>query len=564
MKWTTGTHRLPDPLIRRPSVPSQHGLLRWLYGGRVAVASGLFLAALLRLNLAQPGDLAIASVALALTVSVSAVSAWYSEVLRRPVSADFLYLQALFDLALVTTVVHLTGGPLSDFFSLYILVIAMAAIMMPVGRTLLIAALAGLLYFADIFWGHPTGMTSSVWLQLGIFGVVAGATRYLGSRVLVVGAEKDELQRELSRVQLEASDILGNIRSGVLSIDNAGHLLYMNPAAERILGLSRERWDGKDVIAELARISPEFLAALRTTGNQGTRLVGAEVTVYANGRAFPVGITTTSLHTDGDEGSAAVTAIFSDISDRKRIEELRLRTERLEAVAALSASLAHEIKNPLASIRSSVEQLSGSKRASKDEQLLGNLIVRESDRLSRLLSEFLDFSRVHVTRSALVDLRKVAEGAIGMVHAHPDCSSKAQLTVSGEASIHGDEDLLHRIVTNLVLNAVQAGGNGTHVDVAISELPETSLPKGVNVERPVEIRISDNGPGIPDDIQVRIFEPFVTGRAGGSGLGLSIVQRAVEAHLGVVLVDTAKGRGTTFTILLPSAANAQRIAQETQ
>ncbi len=162
MKWITGTHRLPDPLIRPPSVPSQHELLRWQYGGRVAVASGLFLAALLRLDLTKPADLVIASIALALTVSVSSVSAWYSEVLRRPASANFLYLQALFDLALVTTVVHLTGGPLSDFFSLYILVIAIAAIMMPVGRTLLIAALAGLLYFADIFWGHPTGMTWSV------------------------------------------------------------------------------------------------------------------------------------------------------------------------------------------------------------------------------------------------------------------------------------------------------------------------------------------------------------------------------------------------------------------
>src|SRR5438034_8372125 len=110
-------------------------------------------------------------------------------------------------------------------------------------------------------------------------------------------------------------------------------------------------------------------------------------------RTFPIGVTTTTLDLEPD-GAPRVTAIFTDISDSKRLEELHLRAERLEAVAELSSSLAHEIKNPLASIRSSVEQLGRAKRADPDEKFLTSLIVRESDRLSRLLSEFLDFSRV--------------------------------------------------------------------------------------------------------------------------------------------------------------------------
>ena len=118
--------------------------------------------------------------------------------------------------------------------------------------------------------------------------------------------------------------------------------------------------------------------------------------ISAGGRTFPIGLTTTTIDDGTPEGTSA-TVIFQDISDNKRLEELRLRAERLEAVAELSASLAHEIKNPLASIRSAVEQLARRPKANEDERILGKLVVRESDRLARLLSEFLDFARVRVT-----------------------------------------------------------------------------------------------------------------------------------------------------------------------
>ena len=128
------------------------------------------------------------------------------------------------------------------------------------------------------------------------------------------------------------------------------------------------------------------------------RVTRGEAAITVNGRTFPIGFTTTTMSADGTPGNMSGTVIFQDISDNKRLEELRLRAERLEAVAELSASLAHEIKNPLASIRSAVEQLGSRARATEDERVLATLIVRESDRLSRLLSEFLDFARVRVTR----------------------------------------------------------------------------------------------------------------------------------------------------------------------
>jgi two-component system sensor histidine kinase PilS (NtrC family) len=230
-------------------------------------------------------------------------------------------------------------------------------------------------------------------------------------------------------------------------------------------------------------------------------------------------------------------------------------------VAELSSSLAHEIKNPLASIRSSVEQLARSARASADEKFLAALIVRESDRLARLLSEFLDFSRVRVTECRPLDLTEVAQSATRLVREHPDCPADAEIAVEGgSVRMEGDEDLLHRVVFNLVLNAVQATGAGARIAVRVGLPAAGEVPAGAGMESPVALRVTDNGPGIPAEVRERLFDPFVTGRVGGTGLGLAIVQRAVEAHRGLVLVDSAEGRGTTFTVYFPAARRKEEAA----
>ena len=126
--------------------------------------------------------------------------------------------------------------------------------------------------------------------------------------------------------------------------------------------------------------------------------------------------------------------------------------------------------------------------------------------------------------------------------------------------MEGDEDLLHRVVSNLVLNAVQAAGSGAHVSVRTGRSTPQELPAGAGIENPVSLRVSDNGPGIPETVRARLFEPFVTGRAGGTGLGLAIVQRAVEAHRGLVLVDTGSDRGTTFVVYFPAARRKEEAA----
>jgi two-component system, NtrC family, sensor histidine kinase PilS len=517
------------------------------------MTAAIFLAAVFAWRDADRADTLIASLLVTGAMVFTAASAAFSEIYRNPLSTTFLSMQAVFDLVLVTAIVHVTGAGTSQFAALYILVIAASALLLSLGGGLLAAALGCVLYFADILFAHKAPLDAGLWLQLGVFASVALSSGYISARLREARAGSEELAAELVKVRLQAADILRNIRSGIVTVDENGDLLYANPAASNLLGLGLEDRVGDPILTTLEPVSPVLARALERAAVEGIKTLRAEGTVIAPTRTFPIGLNTT-LSSNG-EGTGTATAIFQDISDQKRLDMLHLRAERLEAVAELSASLAHEIKNPLASIRSAVEQLARTPRTTLDEQTLASLIVRESDRLSRLLSEFLDFARVRVTRIERLDLGSVARGAVSLASAHPDRPDG--VTVSCESPedslyIDGDEDLLHRAIFNLTLNAVQASPPRGRVLVELTPLSMDDSLAGVSFDRGgVALRVSDEGPGIPEDIRERLFDPFFTTKPGGSGLGLPVVHRAIEAHRGFVFIDS-DDHGTRVTVLLPS------------
>ena len=252
------------------------------------------------------------------------------------------------------------------------------------------------------------------------------------------------------------------------------------------------------VLDQLKTRSSELWAAVVAGIRNGRKISRGEgMVMHQGGRIFPIGLSTTTFRQEAQE-APSVTAIFTDISDLKEVQELQARAERLEAVAALSASLAHEIRNPLASIRSSVEQLARSKHADDDERFLAGLIVRESDRLSRLLSEFLDFARVRATHFVPLDLHAVVVAVVRLIRAHPDCRPDAAITVEGgRTMLDGDEDLLHRVIANLVLNAVQAARGPIRITVSVAAVQGPEIPHGTNLDHAVRLQVRDDGPGIP-------------------------------------------------------------------
>jgi two-component system, NtrC family, sensor histidine kinase PilS len=255
---------------------------------------------------------------------------------------------------------------------------AASTLLLPLGGGLLVAALGNVLYVAEVVFlaASDTPLTITVWMQLGVFTAVALGSAYLAVQLRREGEGKAFLVAELQQERLRADDILRNIRSGVLTVDSEGRLLYANPMAEQMLGLELLGRLGQPIVEVIGASAPELAEAVRRSVVDRVRTTRAEAIVTVGARRFPVGVTTTYTEGDGMRTTRTTTAIFQDISDVKRMETLRLRAERLEGVAELSAALAHEIKNPLASIRSATEQLSRVSRTTDDERTLAALVMR--------------------------------------------------------------------------------------------------------------------------------------------------------------------------------------------
>ena len=543
------------PASRLQAVLDARSIMRWIYMGRLAVALAILLAAVFAWRLADPNATLAATLIFATATIGSGASAIYSEVQRRPLGRNFLVAQLVFDLLLVTAIVQLTGGAASQFAGLYLLVIACASLLLSKGGGVLVSGAVCALYFTLVLLGSLSPFDPAVLLQLLVFASVAIGCGVISARLQEASAGSRQLAVELVKARLQAADILVNIRSGVLTVDAAGQLLFANHAAGTLLGMALEERIGTPILDDIERVAPGLTRALSRALAAQIRTTRAEALVQLADRAFTIGVTTTFAKADGGAARATATAIFSDISDQKRLESLQLRAGRLEAVAELSASLAHEIKNPLASIRSAVEQLARMAGADDDSRTLSTLIVRESDRLARLLSEFLDFARVRVTRIEPVDLAAIARDATNLAAAHPDKKPGVQVacaTPPDPLFIDGDEDLLHRAAFNLALNAVQAAPPSGRVAIEVALLAPEQLPAGMSFGGgAVALRVTDDGPGIPPDVRDRLFTPFFTTKPGGSGLGLPVVHRAIEAHRGVVFVDSNQGGGTRFTAVLP-------------
>lgn len=527
-------------------------LLGWLYVGRLTLISGILAGALLIWFEASTQDTLIVVVMFIFAAVVTAASFWYTHGLGGKPSENFLYAQVVLDVLLVTGIVHVTGGPESGFASVYILVISAGALLLPLPGGVLIGGLVSIVYFADLAWGHQGAFTIDVALRIGLFSVVALITGLVGDRLRRAGQALGAVASQLHQLRLDTADILANLSTGVITLTGDGRLAYANIAAEGLLGADLRSRLGEPMLAELEQIAPGMGAILERAIQNRQPVTRARARTSTERGAARLGVSTAILER-GEEEHPSVTALFSDITDLERLEELNVRAERLEAVAELSASLAHEIKNPLASIRSAVEQLGGERISPKDRAVLERLVLTESDRLSRLLSEFLDFSGLKMSARSEVDLVDVIRNCLMVLRQHPDLADVDIVTELDEGPILvvGDADLLHRALFNLVLNGGQSAGAGGRVAVSLRDERDGLSPRGIDIEHPVRLTVGDSGAGISTEARARIFDPFFTTKAKGSGLGLAVVHRAVEAHSGATFVEKSPEGGAQFTIFLP-------------
>jgi two-component system sensor histidine kinase PilS (NtrC family) len=455
-------------------------------------------------------------------------------------------LQVLTDLAMVTLVVHVTGGVDSSLNFLYPLVIIVACILLPRRWAFLTAALAFILYGTVIelaYYGaipsYATSHTDLKSLQaiilLNLFGYlgVAYLAGQLAARLRRLDVQLQDTSGALENLQALHENIIQAISGGLITTGLEGHITLVNAAARKLL----ERSEG-ELLGE--PVSTLFLDPLPPLDAPSGHTEVRCVTRTGMRKTFRVRASTLMVPERGLQGFVYT---FDDVTQIRRLErEVRMR-DRLTAVGRLSAAIAHEIRNPLTSIAGSVQMLAGIPALSDEHRLLLEIVTRESERLNGIITDFLDYSRGKQYQFEKVDLVPLLEDTLTLLE-HRLAAEKTGIQLVRnygvpQAMVLADGDKMKQVFWNFCENAVRAMSKGGRLTVSLESEGEDW---GVN--------FADTGPGLSPQQVENIFEPFQSQFEGGTGLGLAIVYQIVQAHEGKVWARSNPGQGTTFVLRL--------------
>jgi len=483
-------------------------------------------------------------------------AAWGS--IDLPLYAAFL--QAVVDVAFISIIVFATGLVDSIFSFMFVVVILLGslerylrggvgwAILSSAAYTVLVYLQMRGILFPPGF--EPTSVPFSQFAR----SAITHSTAFLITGVLsgVLGEEirkgKEKVRDRDDMIQkLESfhKHVIDNIPSGLLTFDTQGKVNMVNDTACAILGRTREDTIGKPMGQVLAGI--EGLEARE--GRDDSRIPRAEIRfLRSDGAEVFLGFSTSPMK-DPEGHAIGRVVIFQDLTPIRQMEERVRIADRLAGVGELAAGLAHEIRNPLASIAGSSQLLRESVASSVESATLLDIIGRESQRLNRLITDFLAYTGPDQRNTTRLDvaslLRDVAE-AIRAGEARQK-GVAVELVPLKALVVEGDAEQLKQVAWNLVRNAVQAAPAGGKVMIDGFE----QIRHGA---RYVVAVVVDTGAGIAPGILEKVFNPFFTTKEGGTGLGLSISQRIVHQHKGFIEVRAAPGKGCAFSVFLPAVA----------
>ncbi len=470
-------------------------------------------------------------------------------------------IQVIADLVMVTLVVHVTGGIDSSLNFLYPLVIVVAAMLLPRAWAYLSAALAFIFFGAVLelgFYGfipsysnsHPKLKALQVVIFVNLFAyfAIAYLAGVLMNKLRQVDVQLQTASGALENLQALHENIVQSMSGGVITTGPDGRITLVNRAAQQLLEISEDKLQGRSVGDLFQDPLPHF----------GLGRAGAEVR-YANAKGFRktfrVMVSALNVSVRGDLGFVYT---FDDLTEIRRLErEVRMQ-DRLAAVGRLAAAIAHEIRNPLTSIAGSVSMLSETSALNAEERHLLQIVIRESDRLNNIITDFLAYSRGKQYRLERVNLIPLLEDTLTLVEKRL-VAENAGIQVERdfqkpEAWVLGDGDKLKQVFWNFCENAVRAmKAKGGTLTVGLNE-------RGSDWE----MNFSDTGPGIQPQQTEKIFEPFQSNFEGGTGLGLAIVYQIVQAHEGKVWARSEVGKGTHFVVRLRRMEQEERAQPEDQ
>jgi len=490
----------------------------------------------------------------ALIVATLLTSLWMRQPLRAgiPLREDQLYVQVFIDVLVMSMVVFYTGASSSPLSLVLLFPVVLAA---------------PFLYFrGSLFAASLSALTLGVLFALDASGILApyGDTYYQSAvsfngpdglqviwewvfTAMVLFAVATTSGIILERFRINTSDVLGSVESGLLTVDDEGTVIFLNSAAREILELTGPEPEGRRFDAVLTgRLAPLAVLLHQTLEGQSLERRNEVCITTSRGTELPLGVSPTTLRHRQDVRGAVV--IFQDLTEAKVVEEKIRLQDRLAVTGELAAGIAHELRNPLASISGSAEVLRESLCPEGEDGRLLDLVIDESARINRIVETFLTYARPRAADIRQCDLVPVLDDVVRLARAHPACdeSKTVENDITANALVLADGDQMKQVFLNLVLNGLEAVEEGTVRILAAPEAEQIDSGRGF-----LEIWVQDQGPGVVARERETIFEPFYTRKRGGSGLGLSVARRIVDTHGGRILCAPDHDGNSTFRVLIP-------------
>lgn len=550
--------------LREEEVASGEGVQRrWVWrliAGRVLAAAVVLGTFALWTGVASQGVSGRLTGGAAIALAVVVLSAVYALVLRfskvRPRSQAGA--QFALDAVLITWLVWVTGNLYSPYTALYIIVISVASIFLGARGALMTSVGCAALYTATMLalasgWIDGAGArltnaalakaVEAVGLNDVAFLFVGLLAAQLASRQTRSEFEIREAANALASLRALHERIVESIRSGVITTDLLRRVYTVNRAAEEMTGYSSEDLRGKDVSILFGDIDGHIEESLAAAADgQATPRFESEC-LTAEGFRVRLGYGVSPLYAEGGETTGLVIT-FQDLTDIRSMEETSRRQERLSAVGRVAAGIAHEIRNPLAAMRGSIQVLKSDIQDPSQAELM-DIVLRESDRLNRIITDFLTYARPRKFSLVETDLREPLRETFALLRHSPEILDGHALEEDlpeEPLMAWADAEGVRQVFWNLSRNALKAMPDGGTLR---AEMRQASSER-------VRVTFTDTGRGMSPAQVERLFEPFSSSTTGGTGLGLSIVYQIIRDHGGTINVRSREGHGTTITIELPA------------
>lgn len=480
----------------------------------------------------------------------------------------FAYTQIAGDILLVSVLVHLTGGIDSGFSPLYHLSIISGSIILFRRGGYIAASISSILYggmldmqYYDVLFFRRSHNFSAaqvlyhVLVSIISFYIVALLSGYLSERLRRTRQELQEKSSDFDDLRILQEHILRSVGNGIVTLDLDGRITSWNEAAAQITGYTRQ-----EIGLEWQRVFGEGIKGIfghTDTLREGPYHFDGFITKKDGSSAILR--MTASLLKDEQGSVRGIIIVFQDITRMVEMEERIRRHERLASVGSLAAGIAHEIRNPLASLSGSIEMLRNDLDLKGDNRRLMDIVLREAGRLNSIVTEFLEYARPTPAYADCISLQSIVSETVTLIRNSRDFGSGITIKtdIDPGAEIQGDPQRIRQVFWNLLLNSCQAMPNGGEISIAAA-LEQGSDTDGKNII----ITITDNGEGIKPEVRDRIFDPFFTTKPEGTGLGLAIVYRIISDHNGTIDVDSRPGGGTVAKIVLPCAEDKAGVSSD--